>query len=292
MMKANINPKAVIQPVAQAFSPRGSGVLRGLTARATVLALLALLALSCSAAAAPRPPRVWRAKVDTTLAAPLPPDAAAQPPVRRPGADRQQELRGQREFQYAEAKPATTNSFWGRLLAWLFRQVSQVSDTKGGHLAWNIITYGLMGALLVFAVLKLLQVDITKVFGRAARSLPLAYETGQENIHELNFAEALAQAEATGNLRLAVRLGYLQLLKQLTDGDLIDWQPDKTNQTYLRELATSRPGARPAFAELTRQFEYAWYGEVPVPLALYRQVREAQHQLGQQLGGARATRPV
>jgi len=254
-------------------------------------ATLALLALSlATAAAAPRPPRAWRARPDTTQATPLPPDAAAQPPVRRPAASRLQELRGQRDFQYREATPASTNSFWGRLLAWLFRQFGHIFDTKDGRVAWDTIVYGLMGALLVFAVLKLLQVDVTKLFGRAARALPLAYETGQENIHELDFAEALAQAEAAGNLRLAVRLGYLQQLKHLTDRDLIDWQPDKTNQTYLRELEASRPSARPAFAELTRQFEYAWYGESPVPPALYQQVREAQLQFAQQLGGVRAAR--
>lgn len=281
MKKVNISPKAVIWAVAWAFRPRASGVLRVLKVRATVL----LLALALPAAASPPQPRMWRAKADTSLAAPLPADAAAQPPVRRPAAARLQELRSQREFQYREGKPESTDSFWERLVAWLWRQFSRIFDTKGGRIAWDTIFYGLMGALLVFAVLKLLQVDITKVFGRAARSLPLAYETGQENIHELNFAEALAQAEAAGNLRLAVRLGYLQLLKQLTDRDLIDWQPDKTNQAYLRELEASRPPARPAFAELTRQFEYTWYGELPVPLALYRQVREAQHQFEQQLSG-------
>ena len=283
MMKVSISIKAVCQPVARAFSSRVSTPdTRGLKARATAV----LLVLALAATAAPRPPRVWRAKADTTQAAPLPPDAAAQPPVRRPAADRLQELRGQREFQYAEGKPESSSGFWERLVAWLWRQFSWIFDTKGGRVAWDTIVYGLMGALLVFAVLKLLQVDITKVFGRAARALPLDYETGQENIHELNFTDALAQAEAAGNLRLAVRLGYLQLLKQLTDRDFITWQPDKTNQTYLHELAASRPTARPAFAELTRQFEYTWYGELPVSAALYRQVREAQHQFGQQLSGA------
>ena len=287
MRKVNTNPKALIWAVAGAFSPRVSGAF---TRGVKVSAAVALLALSFAAAAAPPQPRQWRAKADTTLAPPLPADAAAQPPVRRPAADRLQELRGQREFQYHEGKPANTDSLWGRLLAWLLRQFSSIFDTQGGRTAWDTVFYVLMGALLVFAALKLLQVDITKVFGRAARALPLAYETGQENIHELNFAEALAQAETAGNLRLAVRLGYLQLLKQLTDRDLIDWQPDKTNQAYLRELEASRSSARPAFAELTRQFDYTWYGELPVPLALYRQVREAQHQFEQQFSGARAVK--
>jgi hypothetical protein len=168
------------------------------------------------------------------------------------------------------------------------RQLGGLQSTKGGRVAWNTIFYGLLGAGLVFAVLKFLQVDLTRAFGRAPRRGPLAYEASPENIHELNFAEAIAQAEATGNLRLAVRLGYLHLLKQLTDRDLIAWQPDKTNQAYLHELAASYPAAHAAFAQLTRQFEYSWYGELPVSASGYQQVRADQHRLGQQLSGARA----
>ncbi|WP_198989997.1 DUF4129 domain-containing protein [Siccationidurans sp. BT559] len=253
------------------------------------LGLLLLLGwlLAAPALGAPRPPRQWRALADTASAPPLPADATAQAPIRRPAAERLRELRGQRELQYVEGTGAPEGAgFLARLMAWLWRWLAPVFNTKGGRVAWDIIFYGLMGATLLFAVLKLLQVDLTKVFGRAPRALPLAYETGQENIHELNFADALAQAEAAGNLRLAVRLGYLQLLKQLTDRDFIAWQPDKTNQAYLRELAASQPTARPAFAELTRQFEYAWYGELPVSAALYQQVRESQRQFGQQLSGA------
>jgi hypothetical protein len=271
MMKVNIKPLAL---------ELGRGRHLG------ALLLLGWL-LTLPALGAPRPPRPWRALVDTASAPPLPADAAAQPPLRRPPAARLRDLRGQRDFQYVEGTGAPEGAgFWARLMAWLWRWLAPVFNTKGGRMAWDIIFYGLMGGTLIFAVLKLLQVDLTKVFGRAPRALPLAYETSQENIHELNFAEALAQAEAAGNRRLAVRLGYLQLLKQLTDRDFIAWQPDKTNQTYLHELATSRPAARPAFAELTRQFEYAWYGELPVSAALYQRVREAQHQFGQQLSGA------
>jgi hypothetical protein len=276
MRKANTKP---------ALLAHGAGRWGHLGALLLLGWLLALPALG-----APRAPRPWRARADTASAPPLPADAATQPPLRRPAADRLRDLRSQRDFQYVEGTGAPEEAgFWGRLLAWLWRLLAPVFDTKGGRVAWDIIFYGLMGGILIFAVLKLLQVDLTKVFGRAPRALPLAYETGQENIHELNFAEAIAQAEAAGNLRLAVRLGYLQLLKQLTDRDFIAWQPDKTNQTYLHELATSRPTARPAFTELTRQFEYAWYGELPVSAALYQQVRAAQRQFGQQLSGAKAS---
>ncbi|TDN37503.1 DUF4129 domain-containing protein [Hymenobacter sp. UV11] len=244
-------------------------------------------------AAGPAPaqgPTAWNRlappRADTSVAAPLPPPSAPAV-VRRPAAARLRELRGQHDLQYVEVReePAQA-SFWQRLLRWLWRQLTPAMSSQGGKKAWDVFFYGLMAAALVFAVLKLLQVDITRAFGRAPRGLPLAYEVGQENIHELNFGEAIAQAEAAGNRRLALRLGYLQLLKQLTDRDFISWQPDKTNQTYLRELAASYPAGRLAFAELTRQFDYSWYGELPLSADLYQQARAAQQQLAQQLAAA------
>jgi hypothetical protein len=149
------------------------------------------------------------------------------------------------------------------------------------------VVYALLAGAVVFVVLKLLDVDLTAAFGRAPRRrTALDYDTATENIHELDFATRLREAEDGGNYRLALRLGYLELLKHLTDQGLIDWQPNKTNHAYLRELADSRPTARAPFSELTRQFEYVWYGELALPAAGYQQARAAQQQLGQQLNPA------
>ena len=200
------------------------------------------------------------------------------------------ELRSQHAFDYREAPPASEEAssawsrFWNRFFRWLLSKF----DWVGGYSYegfWRWVIYGLLAAAVVFVVLKLLQVDLTRAFGRAPRRAALDYETLSENIHELDFPTQLREAEEAGNLRLAVRLGYLALLKQLSDANLITWQPDKTNQTYLRELASQRPTLRPPFAELTRQFEYVWYGELPLTPAQYAEVRAAQVALGRQLGG-------
>jgi hypothetical protein len=217
---------------------------------------------------------------------------AASVRLRQPPAatTRLDELRGQHAFDYREQPPATeeANSAWGRFWNRVFRWLLSKFEWVGGYTYegfWRWVIYGLLAAAVVFVVLKLLQVDVTRAFGRAPRRAALDYETLSENIHELDFPTQLREAEEAGNLRLAVRLGYLAVLKQLSDANLITWQPDKTNQTYVRELASQRPALRPPFAELTRQFEYVWYGELPLTPAQYAEARAAQVALGRQLGG-------
>jgi hypothetical protein len=134
-----------------------------------------------------------------------------------------------------------------------------------------------------------MKVDITGAFGRSARRNPLAYDTAAENIHEVDFRTRIAEAEDAGNFRLAVRLGYLEVLKHLTDNGLIQWQPDKTNHTYVAELAAGP--VRDAFRGATREFEYVWYGELRLNRALYQQARAHQRAVSGLLTGNRAPSP-
>jgi hypothetical protein len=204
----------------------------------------------------------------------LPADPAAAIELRRPAPARLREIRSRREFQYVEVKSEQSgwDLFWARVWHWL----SELLATRSGKVVWEYGIYALLVVALVFVVLKLMQVDLTRAFGRAPRRSSLPYDTSSEDIHALDFNALLSQAEAEGNYRLAVRLGYLFVLKQLTDQGLIQWQPDKTNHDYLRELTSGQ--LRPAFREVTRQFEYVWYGEQedlsPAHYALARDARQ------------------
>ena len=249
------------------------------------LVRLAMLALCLSssgmlARAAPKPPRV----PTEHPAAPLPADRTSALPARGPDAARLRELAAQREFQYVEPDATTDawDAFWARLWRWLDR----LRSTPTGRFTWKYGMYAVALGLLVFAVLKLLQVDITGAFGRSARRAPLGYDTMSEDIHGVDFPARVAEAEAAGNFRLALRLGYLEVLKRLTDRGLIEWQPDKTNHAYLAELA---PGSlREAFRAATREFEYVWYGELRLNSNLYHQARATQRAATTQLDGTRA----
>ena len=249
-----------------------------------LLALLPGLLLVQAALAAPQPPPTPPAAPAPTETAapteaeappkpwPLPPDRATPLPVRRPDEPRLRELQADAAFQYVEAA-SDEMSLWDRFWSWLARLVERLLSTHGGRLTWKYGWYAAIVAALGFAVLKFLQVDLTGAFGRSRRT-GLAYDVLAEDIHGVDFPARLAEAEAAGNFRLAVRLGYLEALKHLSDQGRLSWEPDKTNHAYLLELPAGP--LREAFRVATRQFEYVWYGELPLSAVQYPPVRAAQ----------------
>jgi hypothetical protein len=256
-------------------------------ARRALLVLALAMALPVGAGAGPAP----RVASPNQRIAPLPPDRSTPLSPRRADAARLRELAGQREFRYEKPEASTSawDAFWARLWRWLSRLRGTRSGT--GSPAWQFISrygfYAVALGLLVFAALKLLQVDITAAFGRSARRGQMTYDTAAENIHEVDFRARIAEAEEAGNFRLATRLGYLELLKHLTDRGLIQWQPEKTNHAYLAELAAGP--LREAFRGATRQFEYVWYGDLRLNAALYQQARASQRMVTAQLDGGRGS---
>jgi hypothetical protein len=204
---------------------------------------------------------------------PLPADRNTPLPDRRPDAARLHQLQDDPAFHYQEVAPESLG-LWDRFWYWIASLFSRLFSTRGGQLTWKYGWYAAIVAALVFAVLKLLKVDLTGAFGRSRRHSGLAYDVLDEDIHAIDFPARLAEAEAAGNYRLAVRLGYLEALKHLSDAGLLQWEPNKTNHVYLHELPAGP--LREAFRVATRQFEYVWYGELLLTAAQYGPVREAQ----------------
>lgn len=167
------------------------------------------------------------------------------------------EYSGQKEFRYDDITPINT-SWWDRFWAWFWDLLNGAFKNKysGGFIKYLVIF--IVVGLVVFAVFKLIGLDL-KIFTTKSKSIDVPYNESLENIHEINFNEEIEKAVANGNYRLAVRLSYLRSLKLLNDKELINWQPEKTNQAYINEIID--PDRKEQFTVLTRQFEYIWYGE-------------------------------
>ncbi len=104
-------------------------------------------------------------------------------------------------------------------------------------------------------------------------------ETGDmpEDIFAINYQKEIDKAATAGNFRLAVRLLYLRLLKNLSDKNIIGYKQDKTNFDYLLQLHPTPYYDK--FFRLTRHYEYSWYGHFEVSNDAYSKIKHAFDQL-------------
>lgn len=90
-----------------------------------------------------------------------------------------------------------------------------------------------------------------------------------------DWPNAIRQAAAQGDYRLAIRYQFLYTLQQLEAKQRLHLSPDKTNYGYVTEIHAS---LRPAFAALVLRYEFAWYGNMPVTDSQYRETETLFHQ--------------
>jgi hypothetical protein len=83
-------------------------------------------------------------------------------------------------------------------------------------------------------------------------------------------AERLARS---GDLRGAIRKGYIALLCDLADRRMIGLARHKTNRDYLRDVR-KRPGLFERMKAATASFERHWYGYRPADASDWEEFRE------------------
>ncbi|WP_113654542.1 DUF4129 domain-containing protein [Pedobacter namyangjuensis] len=191
----------------------------------------------------------------------------------------------QRDFIYDDVTPAGLSwwdRFWmavGRWFERLFSGGGKRLPNTGFLVFLKYASITVAVALIVFIVMKIFGLDLKFLTGKS-KAVDIPYEESLENIHEIDFEDHLENAISNGNYRLAVRLLYLKTLKQLTDRNLINWQPEKTNQTYIAELTEEH---KTDFADLTLRFEYIWYGDFYIDKESFEPINESFNQFNKQL---------
>ncbi|GAB3547916.1 DUF4129 domain-containing protein [Spirosoma fluminis] len=224
------------------------------------LVLLIGLAKPISAGAQQKPASV------TTVQAP---DDRAPMRVRYPVPNRLKEYQTDRDYQYGRDVAPPDNPF-ARFIDYLYRRLANFLSSEAYQNFWQYVVLACIAGLVIYLLLK--AEVFTYLFPKKAMTGSLDYEDIAENIHEINFDQAIEEAINQRSFRLAVRLLYLQSLKRLTDAGLIQYKPDKTNRQYVSELAGSPLQAD--FERLTQQFEFVWYGDFPVDEARFLAIRD------------------
>ncbi len=206
-------------------------------------------------------------------------DTSSQMDVRTFSEKQLDKYRNSSEFQYIRNKPEVL-TWWGRLKQWMLQKIVDLIQFGTETNVGRTILILLAIAIIIYVAYRMIGADKTGLWAKknAGQALP---DLTDENIHLIDFDELIKEAVSKNNYRLAIRLWYLKTLRNLSGKDFISWKPGKTNYEYVAELAQTQYEA--SFKNLTRNFEYSWYGETEVTTGEYAALKEQFTRFNQQL---------
>lgn len=127
--------------------------------------------------------------------------------------------------------------------------------------------------LLIFVIYKAVAGNAILINKPIERRQPVALKDIEANLQEADVESFLTQSLKDKDYRLAIRLYYLAIIKEMAAKGLIDWKRDKTNGQYLRELRQKQYPELKAFRGVTRVFEYVWYSNMTFDSGQFEEVR-------------------
>ncbi|HEY6188304.1 MAG TPA: DUF4129 domain-containing protein [Pyrinomonadaceae bacterium] len=171
------------------------------------------------------------------------------------------------------AEDSAVKRLWERFKRWLDslfpeRKAAPVEPRQRVSVFTNlaeIIVIGLALSAIAYAAWKLAPRFIRSRGGRKRAKREARVVLGERLEPDQTSSDILAEAEKlarAGDIRGAIRKGYIAFLCELGDRKLLSLAQHKTNRDYLRSLS----GQRPIYGEmqqLTDSFENHWYGYAP-----------------------------
>ena len=138
-----------------------------------------------------------------------------------------------------------------------------------GYLMWFIIIGGFVAILIWF----LMSGNIRLYQKKAPEINTVKDELNTENIFDIDYGAEIDKAINQNDYRFAIRLYYLNLLKELAQKTIINYKQERTNSDYVLQLWGTVYYTE--FFKLTRNFEYAWYGQFPVSEEVFQSIRDS-----------------
>ena len=152
------------------------------------------------------------------------------------------------------------NTFWDDIEAWInkklegfFKQFSIPNPFKIIYV--QIASIAVFAALFAFFILKIFRVSL---FYRTGKNSGQTMEDIVEEMTEVDLETLIEDFIRMREYRHAVRLMYHKSLRDLSKMNIITQKRDKTNGDYLNEIRDE--GLKKGFRNITRLFEYIWYG--------------------------------
>jgi hypothetical protein len=215
--------------------------------------------------------------------------------VRQPAAATQQQYYSDDYYRYERKKGLEGETFFDRMLRSLFdrdereeqdpnmpNSGSAQSITTGAQ-ALNYLLLAVAVGLLVWGLIRALKSGAAgKIFsGKTKDEEEIDASVEDVDIHAINYENQIAAARDRGDFRYAVRLWFLNTLKNFSDRELLHWKPEKTNMDYFYELSGNP--VQQKFGDASRVYDFVWYGEREINANDYENAEQQFRELNRSL---------
>lgn len=170
------------------------------------------------------------------------------------------------------------SGLWDRFKEWLaiwFKKLFGITDNVSQDAV--DITLNIIAAIIVLYVIYLIvKVILNKegqwIFGKSTTKKIINHNDIERNLQNVNFEKLIQDTLKSGNQRLAIRYYYLWLLKKMSEKNIIDWNPEKTNSDYQYEIVS--PEFKKEFQYASYLYNYIWYGEFEISASNFDSIKK------------------
>jgi len=179
-----------------------------------------------------------------------------------------EEYKNSDDFNYEtpEAEPSIFEKLWiwikniiRNILEYLFEDIEPITGFLS--VVFEVVPYIILAVALFFIIKYFLNIQTSNILKKNNKSI-VKFGSDEELIKREDLNLLLKDAIENEEYRIAVRFYYLLILKKLTESGSINWQQEKTNEDYIKELKETSLQSK--FSESTRVYDFVWYGNFDI----------------------------
>jgi preprotein translocase subunit SecG len=175
-------------------------------------------------------------------------------------------------------------NFMDRFLEWLANLFFDKAGPENILAARKIFIWTIVIVSVIIIVLLFFRSEVGGLVRPKTMSTAFSFSDVTEDISGIDFGRRISEALAANDYRLAVRWHYLKILFILDKNRIITFSPFKTNIDYGNEIRNSESNSATTevkgrnlygtFRELSRVYEFVWYGKFDIDNNDYGQYAE------------------
>ena len=198
-----------------------------------------------------------------------------------------QEIKEMSEFDYE--RTVETDSWWSEFKQWLDKKWKQLLEAIFGdiqpdsfiYFLTQVLPYLIVAGVIIFIIWLFIKLNPGQNVLAKTEKNQIFFSNEEELIKTKDLAKLKADALENKNYRLAVRYWYLQILQNLDQLELIEYEFEKTNSDYAEELKLKAFAS--SFKQTTNYYNFAWYGGFDVNEIQFQKINQLFNQLHERI---------